>query len=70
MEEARFYYSIDGENYIILGDSLNATVLSDDYYENHGFGNRFTGAFIGICSQDLTGVKQPAYFDFFEYKEI
>lgn len=29
----------------------------------------FTGAFVGLCCQDLSGQKQHADFGFFTYKE-
>jgi xylan 1,4-beta-xylosidase len=29
----------------------------------------FTGAFVGMCCQDLLGHRLPADFDYFEYRE-
>ena len=29
----------------------------------------FTGAFVGMCCQDLAGTRRPADFDYFEYRE-
>jgi Beta-xylosidase len=68
-ETAYFSYSLDNENYIRVGNELDATVLSDDYFvrSTHGM---FTGAFIGICCQDLSGRSAYADFDYFEYKEL
>jgi xylan 1,4-beta-xylosidase len=67
-EKAYFSYSLDGTNYQKVGKDLDATVLSDDYYASTGH-VMFTGAFIGVCCQDLSGRKAYADFDYFEYKE-
>lgn len=66
-EKAQFYYSIDGINYEKVGNSLDATVLSDDYYRRIST-SRFTGAFVGICCQDIAGRGGYADFDYFEYQ--
>lgn len=60
-----FCYSQDGDSWNEMGLSHDSTVLSDDF---NTLG--FTGAFVGICAQDLSGQKHPADFDFFEYREI
>lgn len=67
-EKAWFSYSMDGENFEKIGPDLDATILSDDYYEESGH-CMFTGAFVGICCQDLAGTKKHADFDYFDYKE-
>jgi xylan 1,4-beta-xylosidase len=67
-EKAYFSYSLDGEEFVRVGKALDATVLSDDYYAPTGH-ILFTGAFIGICCQDLSGQGAYADFDYFEYKE-
>lgn len=65
-EYAQFYYSLDDTAFEKIGPQLDATVLSDDYYlRDHEL--RFSGAFIGICCQDLSGRSIPADFDFFKY---
>ena len=66
-ETAQFYYSLDGENYEKIGDALDATVLSDDYYRKIST-SRFTGAFVGICCQDIAGRGGYADFDYFAYR--
>jgi len=66
-EKAQFYYSLDGINYEKVGDALDATVLSDDYYRRIST-SRFTGAFVGICCQDIAGRGGYADFDYFEYQ--
>ena len=68
-EKAYFSYSLDNKEYIKVGKALDATVLSDDYYAPTGH-ILFTGAFIGICCQDLSGRRAYADFDYFEYKEL
>ncbi|WP_338285091.1 glycoside hydrolase family 43 protein [Luteolibacter sp. LG18] len=58
----QFSASPDGETWVKIGKILDATKLSDDY------GNylHFTGAFAGLCVQDLGGTHRTADFDFFE----
>ena len=46
---------------------LDASILSDEAAPP-GTPN-FTGAFVGVCCQDLAGTGRPADFDFFEYRE-
>lgn len=64
----QFSYSLDGKTYQPIGDSIDATILSDDAYGQIGQ-YRFTGAFVGVCCQDLSGRRHPADFDFFSYTE-
>jgi xylan 1,4-beta-xylosidase len=61
-ETLQFYYSTDGKKWDAIGPSLNATLLSDEYC------NGFTGAFVGICAQDMSGRRKHADFDWFEYR--
>ena len=39
-----------------------------DYCTGPGSAN-FTGAFVGMSCQDMSGTAHPADFDFFEYRE-
>ena len=64
-EELQFSYSLDGDIWLTIGPILDSTILSDDYANLS-----FTGAFVGICAQDLTGQKRHADFDWFEYSEL
>jgi xylan 1,4-beta-xylosidase len=64
-EALQFSYSLDNKEWKAIGPVLDSTILSDDY-----FTLGFTGAFVGICAQDLTGHGHHADFDFFEYKEL
>jgi xylan 1,4-beta-xylosidase len=72
-DELRFYYSLDGEEFIPLGEALDCSNLSDEAYcdidhEGH------TGTFVGMACQDLTGGNggevAHADFEYFEYKEL
>ena len=58
-----YLYSFNQEEWIPLGGPLDATLLTD---ENTG---GFSGAFVGICCQDLNGTRIHADFDWFEYAE-
>jgi xylan 1,4-beta-xylosidase len=66
-EKLQFSASPDGENWRLVGPELDATKLSDDY---GGKGLHFTGAFIGLCCQDLGGTKVPADFDYCDLKRL
>ena len=65
-DKLQFYYSTDEKEWQKVGPVLDASILSDEYatYDKK-FG--FTGAFVGICCQDLTGRRKVADFDYFEY---
>jgi len=65
-DKLRFFYSTDGENWTFTGQIFDASTLSDEFEKPGGDGH-FTGAFVGMCCQDLSGKKQPADFDYFEY---
>lgn len=60
--ELRFSASPDGTDWQQVGPVLDASKLSDDY----GDRLRFTGAFVGLCAQDVGGTKAHADFDWFE----
>ncbi len=61
--ELRFSYSLDGSEWTPVEPVLDASRLSDDYC------NGFTGAFLGLCVQDLSGQQLHADFDWFDYRE-
>lgn len=65
--DLQFWYSGDGENWKKAGPVLDAGILTDEF-EHEGMMN-FTGAFVGLCCQDLDGTDQYADFDFWEYEE-
>lgn len=62
----QFSYSLDEKGWKKIGPSLDATRLSDEYCKD----GCFTGTFVGICCQDISGTRKHADFDFFEYKEL
>ncbi len=63
-QSLQFYYRLQGD-WIAVGNSLPTKILSDDY-DHLGF----TGAFIGMCAQDITGQFQHADFKYFNYQEL
>lgn len=60
-ERLLFSAAPDGHHWRQIGPALDATKLSDDY----GQGLHFTGAFVGLCVQDLSGTRLGADFDYF-----
>jgi xylan 1,4-beta-xylosidase len=60
----RFQFGSEGNEWQEIGPVLNGAILSDDY--NH---LGFTGAFVGICCQDISGRFKPADFSCFHYRE-
>ncbi len=50
-----------------LAQQFDASILSDEATVP-GQPN-FTGAFVGLACQDMSGTRRPADFDFFEYQE-
>lgn len=71
----QFYYAIITEinipKWIPIGPKLDGSILSDDYvvHSEKGYSPCFTGAFIGLACQDLSGQKLYADFDYFNYQE-
>jgi xylan 1,4-beta-xylosidase len=63
--ELQFLASPDGEGWQRVGPVLDAGRLSDDY----GSRLRFTGAFVGLCAQDLNGTGKTADFAHFELRD-
>ncbi len=63
-----YEYSFDGETWHEIPVELDAAHLSDDYILQE-YGGFFTGAFVGLAAVDYSGYKQPAEFDYFDYKE-
>lgn len=63
-EKIQFYYSPDGEHWNVIGPKLYSGVLADEYMNKLSF----TGAFAGVCVQDLQGTHRHADFDYFQYR--
>ncbi|HEX3084254.1 MAG TPA: glycoside hydrolase family 43 protein, partial [Pyrinomonadaceae bacterium] len=66
-ERLYFAYRFDGEDWRWLPEQFDASILSDEA-STPGSPN-FTGAFVGMCCQDLAGTLRHADFDYFEYEE-
>ncbi|WGL18313.1 glycoside hydrolase family 43 protein [Microbulbifer bruguierae] len=66
-EKLDFLWSSDGENWQKIGQTLDYSIVSDE--AGRGEGASFTGAFVGMACQDISGANRPADFDFFEYLE-
>jgi xylan 1,4-beta-xylosidase len=62
-----FSWSTDGENWQRIPIALDQSIISDE--SGKGDGASFTGAFLGMCCQDLSGRDCPADFDYFSYIE-
>ncbi|MDG5787089.1 glycoside hydrolase family 43 protein [Evansella sp. AB-P1] len=65
-EWLQYYYSFDRKNWSTIGDKIDISHLSDDDAKYI----RFTGTFIGLCVQDLSGQMKHADFDYFKYEEV
>ena len=68
-DKLNFQYSQDGTNWISIGPDLDCSTLSDEFQEGDKNAS-FTGAFVGLCCQDLSGRRKAADFDYFEYREL
>jgi xylan 1,4-beta-xylosidase len=63
----QFYWSADGDTWEAAGENLDHSLLCDEV--GKGEGANFTGAFVGMCCQDIAGTGQHADFHWFEYRE-
>jgi xylan 1,4-beta-xylosidase len=66
-ERLRFAYRLGQGEWKFLPELFDASILSDEATAP-GAPN-FTGAFVGIACQDMSGRAHPADFDWFEYRE-
>jgi xylan 1,4-beta-xylosidase len=66
--ELSFSWSEDGERWQEIPARLDQSLLSDE--AGMSGGEQFTGAFVGLCCNDLTGMRKHADFDFFSYKVL
>lgn len=71
-DQIQFFYAVDNVNWNKVGPVLDGSILSDDYVQEMDGRYRpaFTGAFVGMACQDLSGRKAVADFDWFEYQEL
>jgi xylan 1,4-beta-xylosidase len=65
-ERLLFGYRMGEGNWIWLPGVLDAGILSDE--AGPVWNPSFTGAFVGMCCQDLTGARRGADFDYFFYQ--
>lgn len=72
-EVLQFYYATVEGQWSPIGPVLDASKISDENAElikdGIALDQGFTGAFIGVCAQDLGGSGQHADFDYFVYRE-
>jgi xylan 1,4-beta-xylosidase len=66
-ERLYFAWRADSADWQRMPGPLDASSLSDEAAAP-GTPN-FTGAFVGVCCQDLAGTRLAADFDYFEYRE-
>jgi xylan 1,4-beta-xylosidase len=66
-ERLYFGYRLEGQDWCWLPQQFDASILADEA-ASPGSPN-FTGAFAGMCCQDMAGTCQPADFDYFDYRE-
>lgn len=64
--ELTFSYSLDGNNFVEIGGTLDCSNLADEAYGEIGFEGH-TGPFVGMACQDLTGLHKHADFFNFNY---
>jgi xylan 1,4-beta-xylosidase len=63
-----FSYAVGDGAWTRIGPVLDASVLSDEAGQgDHGC---FTGAFVGMAANDLSGRAMPADFAYFDYKNV
>jgi xylan 1,4-beta-xylosidase len=65
--QLRFSYSYDGTDWVTLPGELDYRLLSCE--AGKGEGASFTGAFVGMACQDMTGRQRSADFHYFNYDE-
>nr|WP_321455831.1 glycoside hydrolase family 43 protein [uncultured Cohaesibacter sp.] len=64
-ESLQFYFRQKGTDWQKLGGTLDALILADE--SGPGDSCNFTGTFLGMCAQDLTGAAKHADFAYFSY---
>jgi xylan 1,4-beta-xylosidase len=66
-ERLIFAYRLPGQAWQALPQVFDASIVSDE--AGPPTLPNFTGAFTGVCCQDVAGTRRPADFDYFEYRE-
>lgn len=62
-----FAWRAGGGDWQWIPPQFDASILSDE--AGPPFHPNFTGAFVGVCCQDLAGTRHPADFEWFDYEE-
>lgn|GEM_PF-1211139 len=66
-DDLAFSYSLDGGDWCKVPVDLDYSLISDE--AGKGEGANFTGAFVGMCCQDVSGKDMTADFEYFNYVE-
>ena len=64
--ETKFYWCMDGQNFIQIGDVYDTSEFSDEYCKT----GEFTGTFLGIGCVDALLHENYADFDYFDYEVL
>jgi len=64
----RFFYAVGSTAWTRIGPVLDASLLSDEV--GQGAHGNFTGAFVGMAANDLSGQAMVADFDYFDYQDV
>jgi len=67
-DKLTFSYGITQDNLTRIAIDLDYSILADETGPGGEHAN-FTGSFVGLCCQDLSGSRHPADFDWFSYIE-
>ena len=63
-----FFYAVGSDDWTQVGGVLDASLLSDEC--GAGEHSNFTGAFVGMSANDLSGQGMPADFSYFRYRDL
>lgn len=63
----QFFYRLGLTSWLPIGPEYDASTLSDDFAYLRDYA--FTGAFVGLCCQDLAYGGHPADFSYFKYEQ-
>lgn len=66
-ERLHFAFRTGSADWTWFPQQFDASILSDE--AGPPFFPNFTGAFVGMCCQDLAGTRKHADFEYFEYRE-
>lgn len=73
-DKYQHYYSCDQIDWQAFGPSVSTSMLSDEFVtrsrDGYPYSFGFTGNFVGMACQDLTGSRVSADFDYFDYEPI